>query len=728
MHCTDWLLFVNKGILAGATCITHVRRQLCIKHRRDDVIREIGEDAFDYGLLIGHEDPHRLIRDETADIYVTFPHRSIQEFLGALYFVWMLNQGKEIQSVSGINSDKLIFLTNTLFLQFCIWFLCDDQKYFTFGNKQNVRQHLTHFTVNLLNKGELDMKRIERDYPALDISTGSYYAKDKLRVSFLGDILAKCNKASSLILSHHHTLNQFLEFIKSNLKSLTFIKHEKATCSVSFFKSTEMVIEAWYNTLDKLCVILKHYNKVMNDPVVHLYLCKPTSFVYSAKRSSFQNVRTLHLSCLDKDCKEGKEFLRVGSDLTELHFNVIKTEIIMNQVINKLSGGNYQSLNHLSFVRCSHIEGKLSVLFESVQRNLKYLNLLHTPLSEKDLEFLCLACNGSEKTLPNLTSLCLSIPDASNTSRDTFWTKFVLLPWLKLKQLYVYYEDECSTDGLSRAIRDHKLPNLTCLRIKMFRTGPKMSQKEALGMDQLTSLQSVYLDDYTRGEFQIEHNLVLRELSIPCRDNLMEFLSFLSVPGFPNLTTLALSNCVLKSEHLENLAQAKVKGGLPVIKNLDISLNKSWINKLSLHVFQCLFDESCKWSELLSFDISGMFERTEDDRVVEYMNEIPVVSKGYLSSLQKLGINRFESRNVHWNCLEKVFLTECKGDALDNIVDSVRSKFLPALRILCVTDFRGHNAEIVLALSELGVSCHETRIPSGNEFSRARCYCETQMN
>ena len=42
--------------------------------QRSEVIKEVGPDAFDYGLLIGHEDAHMLIKDETADIFVTFPH------------------------------------------------------------------------------------------------------------------------------------------------------------------------------------------------------------------------------------------------------------------------------------------------------------------------------------------------------------------------------------------------------------------------------------------------------------------------------------------------------------------------------------------------------------------------------------------------------------------------------------------------------------------------------
>ena len=70
-------------------------------------------DAFDYGLLIGHED-FRLIRDETADIYVTFPHRSIQEFLGAFYFICELHRGYRIETILGETDHKLMSVETVL--------------------------------------------------------------------------------------------------------------------------------------------------------------------------------------------------------------------------------------------------------------------------------------------------------------------------------------------------------------------------------------------------------------------------------------------------------------------------------------------------------------------------------------------------------------------------------------------------------------------------------------
>ena len=48
----------------------------------------IDEYVFDYGLIIGHED-YRLRGSETADIFITFVHRTIEELLGSFYFVYV---------------------------------------------------------------------------------------------------------------------------------------------------------------------------------------------------------------------------------------------------------------------------------------------------------------------------------------------------------------------------------------------------------------------------------------------------------------------------------------------------------------------------------------------------------------------------------------------------------------------------------------------------------------
>ena len=87
--------------------------------QRSRVIEEVGSDVFDYGLLIGHED-FKLIRDETADILISFPHRSLHEFLGAFYFVLALNKENDLKN---FRKTAVEFVTNPLFHQFCLWWL-----------------------------------------------------------------------------------------------------------------------------------------------------------------------------------------------------------------------------------------------------------------------------------------------------------------------------------------------------------------------------------------------------------------------------------------------------------------------------------------------------------------------------------------------------------------------------------------------------------------------------
>ena len=680
--------------------------------KREDVMREIGEDAFDYGLLIGHEDAYRFVRDETADIFVTFPHRSIQEFLGALYFILMLDKGEEIRLVPGFDCDNPIFLTNTLFLQFCLWLLGDDQKYFTLENKQKIHQHMVHYCVDLFNDGEFDLERVERAYPALEISSASIYTKDKLRVGFVGDIIAKCNKISYL--SAHHSLNQLMGFVNHGLKSVTLIRYQEAMYRVSCFNSTEIVLKTEGSTLPKLSVILKHYKKIFNDQVVYLHLHSPRSLHYSRKKSAFVNVKALCLSRLSQFSK-AERLVTLSSNLTHLRLEQIHSKTIMKRTINRLSycTRNLPHLSHLSIVNCRHFQRKISNMFQSKWLKLQQLSLLDTRVSETDLTFLCLACNGAKKTLPNLTSLCLTFHSKKSTGAKT--TMLFARLWLNLKQLYVDYKFDSDTGGLCNAIKEQKLPNLTCLEIRT--TTATQQARELTYLNELPNLQSLYLHN-PRSDFQISLNTqMLLKLGIFCSNESIRSLPSLTSHIFPLLRTLVLSNSGLISQDLTNLAHAKMNEEFPVLKHLDLSCNN-----LTKYEIMCLFDGPCFWNELISLDL-----RTEITRF-EVMNSLNnIVRRGYLSSLQEFGINHSESKNVFWKGLEKLFLIQCKDDALVNIADAIRSGFLPALRTLCIQRFEGYDAEIVRTLSQLGVTCHQTCNPLGNEFFHKKCHCETQI-
>ena len=402
--------------------------------RRAYVVKEVGEHAFDYGLLIGHEDAYRLIRDETADIWVTFPHRTIQEFLASFYFIWMLDKGIEIKSLLGAKCDKPIFLTNPLFLQFCLWFLCDDQKYFSFRNRYTVYQRLIRCCVELMNSKVLDLETYDSIYPALDISSQSVYAKDKFRVIFLTDILAKCNQTSSLI-SPRRVLNATLRSVNLFLKSITSIQIGRERYRVWSCKYCEMMIKAKNGDIRHLGIILKHYTKLMDKPAVHLCLDEPSNLT---RQISYPHAKKVYIKHPTGGHQNDKNSVILIPHLTHLCLQKVRHQLFMKEVLNELSDVA-QYLTHLNLIDCEHMVGELPVLFESTWPHLTYLNLLGTQLSETDLGFLCLACNEPVKILPNLTSLCLTI---SNDLKLYFCNHFFTVPWQNLKRLSVKFEFE----------------------------------------------------------------------------------------------------------------------------------------------------------------------------------------------------------------------------------------------------------------------------------------------
>ena len=236
--------------------------------KRTDVIREVGSDAFDYGLLIGHED-FNLIRDETADIYVTFLHRSIQEFLGAFYFVCMLHKGHGIvRTLEG--DENLIFMKNPFFLQSCLWFLCRSQKYFDFHKGQDIYNYLREFCVEKVNGVTLDIPHIRETYPALDVQA-AYERNDQLRLNLLSDIFVNCDKMSCIIFEYSDPLEWIFSSLKPILKKVTLIQcnsnPRKTVYHISYLEGADIIInQSVSDPSTHLQTIEKHYGTLVDNP------------------------------------------------------------------------------------------------------------------------------------------------------------------------------------------------------------------------------------------------------------------------------------------------------------------------------------------------------------------------------------------------------------------------------------------------------------------------------
>ena len=130
-------------------------------------------------------------------------------------------------------------------------------------------------------------------------------------------------------------------------------------------------------------------------------------------------------------------------------------------------------------------------MFKTKWPNLKYLDLWGTSVLETDVEFLCLACNGSKKTLPNLVSLGLTIPGFKWA--DHYWNKLVKLPWLNLRSLYLDGEFG-SYNGFANAVNEKKLQNLTYFGIETNIQSRKRMIVNVPSFDKLINLQCHTMD------------------------------------------------------------------------------------------------------------------------------------------------------------------------------------------------------------------------------------------
>ena len=168
-----------------------------IAYRRKDVIQRVGEDAFEYGILIGSEEyDDKTFLHENADIFVFFQHKSIQEYLAAKYFMHKISSGeKSITDMIGKRRKLGFVKDNLMFFTFCAYFLeadtvkmySDSDEKFPIkgkgGNANPARFELVHYMEKCFNKEKLSLK-------GLAMSHGC--------CTLLLESLSQCNKISQL--------------------------------------------------------------------------------------------------------------------------------------------------------------------------------------------------------------------------------------------------------------------------------------------------------------------------------------------------------------------------------------------------------------------------------------------------------------------------------------------------------------------------------------------------
>ena len=608
--------------------------------RKEDVIKEVGPEVFEWGLLIGDEDAEGL-SDETADILLTFAHRSIHEFFGAFYFILSLSEGETIDSLLGDDCDdsddcddcddceKPIFLTNPLFLEFCLWLMNSTEVTLFPWEVETVREPLVTYIVGKIDNEYLNLERHYKDFPALGLAAGSRLGhggivRNQMVLDLMKDALSRCSKIERLVLNGDSPYDELLSALNPRLysrnKSLKLQLSECVPCGrvINPWKwSTETGISIQigglkeFNTFSMFRSAMRYCKRAEGQPCVYVEL-------HELRGSSQFEVSTLiqdgiHGLHMEK-CRErtGRHMIPVFPSCPSLRYfslgNFENADEILLALRMGIQCGNLPNLKYLDFSGCSfESEGFLRrYLSPTVSPALERLGLCDVGFDEsgfqhvtefRPLRYLVLSPGSSSPALEHLglsdvllndsdvqfitqlrtlRSLVLS-PRSCTGGKEVVQALFSSpSPWCSLTRLDLLVFDSAVCTAFVQAVNDKKLPNLVDLSLRKYYLRDNANLVE-LQTKKLPHLRKLTLGGFINSREQLEDVArkvllwKLEFLSIEESRCLEGNLLVLFRHRLPRLEELRLLDYNLNSDDIDSLTKAMKWRRLPHVKHLGLS-------------------------------------------------------------------------------------------------------------------------------------------------------------
>ena len=627
--------------------------------RRSEVEKDVGPDAFDYGLLIGHEEAHRLIRDETADIFVTFPHRSLQEFLGAFYFICMLNDGVSVESIIGFNYKYPIFLMSSLFLHFSLWLMYFGNKYFAILESGRASESLEKYCADKISRFNLVLPQIATTYPALNVEH-SLQNKSEIMLKFFKRMLIQLKNVKSFAVESAGSFYLIQPLLGCFTESITYVRveHTQVVCSnnqLSIHNGSMLQERMLKDILD---MVKRHV--MFPDVYVHdegsadLWI-SIFNTLHDRHPRSLQHTSTLHATpAITK--------LRIlhCQHLTHLTFEHVNLHDSTIAALSRaVEDGRLPSVSHLSMQECDGIRVNISSLFRSQWPKLVSLNLYRVRFSIEGFEGLIrtLALGDS---LPKITSLVISIYEPSMI------THLFKQKSLFLSGIFLDFPGSFTVRGMG-FITQNNFPHFSTLQFAELLEG-------LVPFSNLTglSLHGFNVEPIRLFRSIANNKTTLSHVELCWSKSLRDNLSVLLSDNFPSLRSLILKSNNLSSDDLRSLAEAFADGKLPKLNKLDLSYNG-----MSPKQFKCLFCSQCKWEQLQILYIYDTFISSEKDIIDDFL--LP----GYFPSLRELGVTNIMEQK-HRKTWPKLVTLGVSKHSLENTAKAVDEGLLPNLSELYI--------------------------------------------
>ena len=169
--------------------------------QRSEILRIAGKFALEYGFFAGDKN----FSEPTADTYVTYAHRSIEEFFGSFGFIQALDDGNSVDDILGFRCEKPIFLASHLVSTFCLWFLRTD----LFNFSEKISETLAFYTAKQIDSSTINVILLDQMYPGLSIRK-AIFNRDSSKLEFLKRVFERLERVCVLHITSQDTFGRSL--------------------------------------------------------------------------------------------------------------------------------------------------------------------------------------------------------------------------------------------------------------------------------------------------------------------------------------------------------------------------------------------------------------------------------------------------------------------------------------------------------------------------------------
>ena len=351
--------------------------------QRREVLRVVGDFAFEYGLFAGHEDI-RLVDDQTADIYVTYPHRSLEEFFGSFGFIDALRDGKSVDDILGPDCKEPIFMMNPLVFKFFLWFLSSED--FDFPQRDECYDKLTSYVAKRIDTKVFDPEEIRDRYPVIDMVSLPAFS-----IQFFRDVLNKCKQITTLqydglfYFAESENIEEFLSLVNRDfIDRLTTIILGNDYFKLKNIDNNSLTLSINAKDDEALAImnlLLQKYSLSERNPQIYAFIFNANLDNIDITIMSSKHSKELHFA---KEIS-GEAFSLIASNefspcpiLTDLCFTRSHIDESVPAALRRaLQSGKLPSLRRVRLIDCCKLEPpldwpnevELSVIDDIVVRN-----------------------------------------------------------------------------------------------------------------------------------------------------------------------------------------------------------------------------------------------------------------------------------------------------------------------------------------------------------------------